>query len=232
MKLSKRLQQLDAMVAYGYDHIWDCCCDHGLLGAALVARRAAAKVHFVDVVPALMRQLSEKLAHFYPECSSLSASKHAQWQVHCMDVADLSLHSYSGKHLVIIAGVGGDLMAALVAAICERHAGMIIDFLVCPVHHQFTFRQQLIALNCQLRDEILVVENQRYYEILWVSTAANNVGMSINAVGSLLWQTHTPAQRKMARDYLATTLAHYQRMQLNGRVNVQPIIAAYQAITL
>ncbi|MDX2422429.1 MAG: SAM-dependent methyltransferase, partial [Amphritea sp.] len=48
MKLSKRLTQIEQLVAPGYTHIWDCCCDHGLLGAALLARHSDAQIHFVD----------------------------------------------------------------------------------------------------------------------------------------------------------------------------------------
>ncbi|HSC68256.1 MAG TPA: SAM-dependent methyltransferase, partial [Cellvibrio sp.] len=57
LKLGKRLQQIELMVTANYDHIWDCCCDHGLLGAALLARKAAPHIHFVDIVPELMRKL-------------------------------------------------------------------------------------------------------------------------------------------------------------------------------
>jgi tRNA (adenine22-N1)-methyltransferase len=220
------------MVAAGYSHIWDCCCDHGFLGAALLARGAAANIHFVDVVPELMRDLEAKLMRFYPAASALTTNTQTHWQVHCMDVAALPLRDYSGTHLVIIAGVGGDLMAELVAAICDRHAGLTLDFLLCPVHHHFSVRQALIARGFGLRNEVLMQENQRYYEILWVASANQTLRDAVAPAGSLLWQADTPEQLRLARDYLAKTLAHYQRMQLNGRVDVQPIIAAFQAIKI
>lgn len=59
MKLSKRLQQIDHMVKHGYDHIWDCCCDHGFLGASLLEREAAAHIHFVDIVPELINNVTK-----------------------------------------------------------------------------------------------------------------------------------------------------------------------------
>ncbi|HTG55937.1 MAG TPA: SAM-dependent methyltransferase, partial [Niabella sp.] len=64
----------------GYTHIWDCCCDHGLLGAALLSRQAAAHIHFVDIVPELMHELKNKLQRFFP-ADALTANKstNSQW---------------------------------------------------------------------------------------------------------------------------------------------------------
>jgi hypothetical protein len=59
LKLGKRLKQIESMVTSDYTHICDCCCDNGLLGAALVSRHAAPHIHFVDVVPELMRELGK-----------------------------------------------------------------------------------------------------------------------------------------------------------------------------
>jgi len=85
LRLGKRLKNIESMVIENYDHIWDCCCDHGLLGAALLARQAAPHIHFVDIVAELMNELEKKLNRFFPVDSG-SAS---QWQAHCMDVSAL-----------------------------------------------------------------------------------------------------------------------------------------------
>ena len=220
------------MVATGYDHIWDCCCDHGLLGAALLERQAAQQIHFVDIVPDLMHELKTKLAHFYPESSESTSS--VQWQVHCMDVSALPLQKHSRKHLVIIAGVGGDLMTELVSAIYQKNPAVDIDFLLCPVHHQFTLRQRLIELNFSLKTECLLEENHRFYEILFVSTAKdiNLPNAPIAAVGNLIWKSETPEQSKIAAAYLKKTLEHYKRTQRSRKTDVQHIVDAYSAITL
>jgi tRNA (adenine22-N1)-methyltransferase len=229
LKLGKRLKQIEAMVTANYDHIWDCCCDHGLLGAALLSRDAAPNVHFVDIVPDLMRQLENKLRHFYPQKST--SNIHSQWQVHCMDVSALPLQEFSGKHLVIIAGVGGDLVCEFIHAIHQKHSNAEIDFLLCPVHHQFTLRQQLIQLNFSLLTETLITENQRFYEILLVSNN-KNLAATINPVGNLIWQSNTPEQAKIVAAHLSKTLAHYKRMQLKAGSDVQHIIEAYSAVVI
>ena len=227
IKLGKRLREIAAMVTEHYDHIWDCCCDYGLLGVALLARQAAPYIHFVDQVPELMRELEYKLTQFYPA----TADSCADWQTHCIDVKTLPLHEFHGRHLVIIAGVGGDLMTELVRVIHQKNPALSIDFLLCPVHHQFTLRQQLIQLDFSLKNEILVTENQRFYEILLVSTT-NNPHAKIHPVGSLIWQSSTPQQSKIAADYLQKTLAHYNRIQLNPEAAIQHIIDAYSAVTV
>ncbi|WP_198595364.1 SAM-dependent methyltransferase, partial [Vibrio lentus] len=50
MKLSNRLQTLHSLVSNDYQHIWDCCCDHGFLGVQLLSDNKAPLIHFVDIV--------------------------------------------------------------------------------------------------------------------------------------------------------------------------------------
>jgi len=232
LKLGKRLKQIDAMAGSGYDHIWDCCCDHGLLGAALLARKAAPAIHFVDVVPEIMRQVENKLQRFYPQ-SSQSADD-SQWRVHCLDAAALPLQAFSGKHLIIIAGIGGELMAELINAIDEQHAATDMDFLLCPMRHPFALRQQLIERNFSLKTEVLVKENRRFYEILWVSSRPppKTPEQKIHPAGSLLWQATNAEQQNIVADYLHKTLNHYKRIQLNYPSQAQPMIEAYSAVRL
>ncbi|MFP2767877.1 tRNA (adenine(22)-N(1))-methyltransferase [Oceanisphaera sp. KMM 10153] len=236
MKIGKRLQNIEAMVEPGYTHIWDCCCDHGLLGAALLSRRAAPVIHFVDIVPSLMDELETRLRQFYPAMAPQAppSASLSTWQLHCIDVATLPLSLHDGKQLVIIAGVGGDLMVKLVSAIHKANPDADIDFLLCPVHHQYTLRQQLIRLNFHLQQERLLEENRRFYELLLVSTRANTHQRRtrVSAVGKQLWQARSPEQADTASRYLNQTLGHYQRMQQGQHAEVFHIIEAYQAITI
>ncbi|MFW2367733.1 MAG: tRNA (adenine(22)-N(1))-methyltransferase [Desulforhopalus sp.] len=228
MKLSKRLQQIESMVAPGYySHIWDCCCDHGLLGAALLSRQAAPCIHFVDIAPELMAELKGKLQRFYPNLSS-------NWKIHCMDVAALPIERYEGKNLIIVAGVGGDLTTDFVNAIFQNHSATSIDFLLCPVYHQFTLRQQLIQLDFNLKNEVLVEENQRFYEILLVSSPTNtdDFQSKISPVGELIWKADSPEQLKITVNYLNKTVDHFQRMQQGENAEIQHIIDAYRSVNI
>ncbi|GAA0811166.1 tRNA (adenine(22)-N(1))-methyltransferase TrmK [Colwellia asteriadis] len=225
MKLSKRLQQLDQMVTTPYQHIWDCCCDHGLLGMTLLARSAAPNIHFVDIVPELMLQLNSKLTQFFPHSTST-------WASHCIDVKKLPLMQYplaeSEKHLVIIAGVGGDLMTEFIEGICVNNPNLNIDFLLCPVHHQFSLRAKLITLNFSLLDEVLLEENQRFYEMLLVSSNATQ-GDKISPIGDKIWHSDSVEQRTVINNYLVKTLKHYQRIQQDHSAQAERAIEHYQA---
>ncbi len=226
LKLSKRLQAIEQMVTSQYDHIWDCCCDHGLLGSALLSRPEENTVHFVDIVPQLMAELENKLQRFYPN---------SMWKTHCLDVANLPLAHYQGKHLIIIAGIGGDLMIEFIEAIHNKYSNLEIDFILCPVHHQFSLRQTLIDLDFSLQNEVLIEENRRFYEILLLAMAKDE-SKKINPVGEIMWQSTSRQQSEIATRYLTKTLAHFQRIQQGfrqGKTNdVQHIIEAYRAVTL
>jgi len=243
-----------------YEHIWDCCCDHGLLGFALLSCQLSnqspsqlsnqspsqlsspknSTVHFVDIVPELMAELDQKLHRFCPD---------SPWKTHCIDVAKLPLSQYEGKHLVIIAGVGGDLMIEFIEAINQQHKNLNIDFILCPVHHQYALREKLINLDFSLKDEVLVEENRRFYEVLLVSSV-NDKSKKVTAVGDKIWQPlfandsstqpaeHSTEQGHIAKNYLEKTLKHYQRIEQgllqsssNNKVkSVQQIIDAYTKI--
>ncbi|WP_419833124.1 tRNA (adenine(22)-N(1))-methyltransferase [Endozoicomonas atrinae] len=224
LKLSKRLKQIDSMVKPGYTHIWDCCCDHGFLGAALLSRQAAECIHFVDIVPELMTELDRKLERFFPHSASA-------WETHCLDVKALPLDQYQGRHLVIIAGVGGDLMVQFIHALVQQYPDHSIDFLLCPVYRQFMVRHQLIELNFSLKQEVLVEENQRFYEILLVSSVSDGQS-TISPFGDDIWKADTAGQAEVARRYLNKTIAHYQRIQRGSVDNVQPIIDGYQRVMI
>lgn len=222
MKLSHRLQKIEQMVRPGYTHIWDCCCDHGLLGAALLARQTGENVHFVDVVPELMNELEKKLHRFHKEST---------WATHCIDAAKIPLQQYSGSQLIIIAGVGGDLISQLVKEIYQKHPTLPVDFLLCPVHHQYSLRQQLVALNFSLKKEILIEDKNRFYEILLVSSK-NDKNKKITPTGEDIWKYHSENQSKISKNYLQKKMSHYQRIQ-KGRVEyVENIIEDYSKIEL
>jgi tRNA (adenine22-N1)-methyltransferase len=232
LKLGKRLSHIEALVTEHYEHVWDCCCDHGLLGAALLIREAASVIHFVDIVPELIQQVHSKLVRFFPENSQLSFS--SRWETHCINASELPIKDFNGKHLVIVAGIGGELMATIVANIYRRHSSTEIDFLLCPINEPYALRKNLIQLNFSLKNEILMVENKRFYEILLVSSAQkiDNFNLAISSVGSLIWQASSDEQAKNVAAYLTNTLAHFRRMLSNPNAGAQSIIDDYSSVVI
>ncbi|MDN3616326.1 tRNA (adenine(22)-N(1))-methyltransferase TrmK [Vibrio gallaecicus] len=229
MKLSKRLQTIESLVGDEYTHIWDCCCDHGFLGTHLLTANKAPTIHFIDIVPQLMDELEIKLARYFPK----SEATESTWEVHCGDVVDIAFDQYEGKHLVIIAGVGGDLTQHFIESIHAQYLTLALDFLICPVHQQFELRQQLQQLNFQMKDECLLEENRRFYEIMLLSNQPQQQpSQKVHPVGEKIWQADTELQLKTALNYRSKTLQHYQRLQLGKQNQVEHIIEAYKAIQL
>ena len=229
MKLSKRLTQIEALIGHDYTHIWDTCCDHGFLGTHLIAQQRAAHVHLVDIVPELISPLDDKLKALF------SNAHNSKWQTHCIDVSELPLQHYEGKHLVIIAGIGGDLMIQCLKKLLSNHPTADIDFILCPIRQLYSLRQQLIAFEMRLKQEVLVKENNQYYEILYVSrqktsTTKESLLSDITPAGREIWQAENEEQTKVIEEYREITLQHYKRM-LRGANNpaLNEIIQAYQA---
>lgn len=223
MKLSKRLQQLAQMVGADYDHIWDCCCDHGHLGLRLLAD-TNAQIHFVDIVPELITRLTEKLEQY---CSDQSE----RWHTYCMDMSELPLQHMQGRQLVIIAGVGGDLLIQLLDSLMQKNPELDVDFLLCPVYHQYAVRQKLNGLNFSLLDELLIKDKGRFYEALLVSSKSE-YQCPVSLVGEKIWQTSTAEQEGIAREYLAKTLSHYRRIAKDKSAATQTVIDCYSQIVI
>ncbi|SJL84184.1 tRNA (adenine(22)-N(1))-methyltransferase [Vibrio palustris] len=226
MKLSKRLSLIAQWAEQQtqqqpYDHIWDCCCDHGYLGTELLERIPTATIHFVDVVAHLIEDLTQRLRTHHTQSTK-------NWQTHCLDVADLPLAHYAGRHLVMIAGIGGDLMTTFIEEITRRHPNLEIDLIVCPIRHHYTVRRRLMHDDYRLLRESLIEENQRYYEVLSVSN--HQTAEPVHPIGYHIWHATEAQQQNVIQRYYDKTLAHYERLQRGGNKNIDKILAEYYAI--
>jgi tRNA (adenine22-N1)-methyltransferase len=214
MKLSTRLTTIcQAITADQFQHIWDCCCDHGLLGLQLMADHPNSQVHFVDVMPHLINEIESRLK---PLPSN-------NWTVHCIDAATLCLNNEK-SHLVIIAGVGGDLLLEMVQAIMGNHSELMkdnrVDFILCPVRKLNKVREGLDKLKLGLVSEQLVKDNNQFYEVIHVSNRSNK---NINLVGDQMWDSCN----QQHFEYRNNMIGHYQK-QPSDRAKY--LLALYQNI--
>lgn len=245
IKLSHRLQSISNLISKPYDHIWDCCCDHGHLGMQLLVEQKAPNIHFVDIVPNLMAELETTLEQYFSGCqpSTSKIAPKTQWHMHCMDVGQLPLSERGGQHLVVIAGVGGELTQTLIETIISNHTDLAFDFLLCPVHQLFELREYLGKGNFSMIDEKLIEENRRFYEILHVSYQPENPKnvsthlseYKVSPVGNKIWLGATEQDKRVIEQYKQRTLQHYQRiscgLEKQGKPNsVAHIIEHYQAV--
>jgi len=213
--LSARLSTIDKLIGQDYHHIWDCCCDHGYLGRHLLMRNAAPDIHLVDIVPDIMSKLTEVMAK-QPVGKS-------QYHLYCQDVASLPLDNYpvTDKHIIIIAGVGGDLTLQFVKQLVSDNPNKTLEFILCPLRQQFHLRQQLATCGLKLIDEQLVKDDKLFYEVIHLTTGK---GEPIVGIGSKLWQQ--PNQWHLP--HLEIMLAHFKRMANNPLNDVSAAITDYQ----
>jgi len=228
LKLSLRLQALVDIIDRQYDEIWDCCCDHGYLGMQLLENSAAPMIHFVECVPELVTQLQMQL-----EKQFAKANPSIGWKTHLADAGTMQL-KVGGKHLLIIAGVGGELVAELVKELTNNNPTADFDFLLCPIQHNYFLRKRLQQLGFKLISEKLIKEQQRFYEILYVSQDAVNEAIKgnrvsskaieISSAGSVMWDWSQEAHR----EYLQIKLKHCEKKARNSADSDE--LAAYQQL--
>jgi tRNA (adenine22-N1)-methyltransferase len=215
MKLSTRLTALCQTIPDNtYQHIWDCCCDHGYLGQQLMTEHPQSKIHFVDVIPHLIEEVKKRLINV-PD---------GNWLTHYEDAAKITLET-AQNNLVIIAGVGGDLLMEMVEAIYTRHASLFdnnrLDFLLCPVRQLHKVREGLNQLNLGLISEKIIQDNHQFYEVIQVSNQSNK---PVSMVGSEMWDL----SNKEHVAYRDTMIQHYEK-QPNAQAKI--LLKQYKGIT-
>lgn len=215
IKLGRRLRNIEKLIEPNYSTIWDCCCDHGLLGMALLERKAADQVVFIDVLENQMSQLKQRLVDFFPRDDFC-------WQVICDDMNNIVVPQMESQ-LFVIAGVGGDKTIEFVNSLCESSNHTNFDLIVCSVHGNYQVRQALIDKGFFLVNERIVMENNRYYEIIYVSTRCKQ---PITLTGSSMWDWNNP----MHVNYWQKTMTHFRKKAKTNPEDYQNILRAYERL--
>lgn len=248
MKLSHRLAELQFIVLTAqekspYDHIWDCCCDHGYLGISLLnalrSNKSGSKtsqIHFVDIVSHLIEQLNESLSAYALDPSKTDLSS-TPWHTHCLDTRDIPLNQHQGKHLVIIAGVGGVQTQEFIQQLCNNNPNQAFDVLLCPVHQLYPLRSTLNTQGFGLIEEHLIKENKRYYEVIYASHPYDAAAKTnITLTGDKIWQSNSKEEEIITKEYLHKLIQHYQKMlkgklpDSNEHTEIQHILRDYQRL--
>ncbi|MFT6908310.1 MAG: tRNA (adenine22-N1)-methyltransferase [Oleiphilaceae bacterium] len=210
--LGKRLsciatQICDTHMTKPFDQIWDCCCDHGYLGIAMLKRFSAQtsqrpQINFIDKVPHITKQLQDKLTQ----------ESYQNYQVLTLDAGHLELAKNQG-HCIVLAGVTSTGMLKLLETLLSKHPQQNLDFILCPTRGQHKLRQYLIKQDMHLIQETYIEENGRHYEVLHVRHQADQSqdaypysNKRVSSIGEF-WQTANLEHL----DYLENRITHYQQ---------------------
>ena len=201
-----------------YHSIWDCCCDHGYLGIKLLHKHLCQHLHFNDLVPHLIEDVQRRLQEYPDDFFRTQITAAAG------DAGALKLNP-DHRHLVIIAGVGGEQMANILASLLPQHPTQTIDFLFCPATTQFDLRSALNASSFELLHESLISERNRDYEVIHARWNGDANAKIVSLTGEL-WQADNPIHRR----HLIKLMKHYQRRtQGDGQKEAQRVLGIYQA---
>jgi tRNA (adenine22-N1)-methyltransferase len=216
LKSKLRLKALNMMLMQRYSLIWDCCCDHGLLGMSMLQKHQAEKVIFVDILAHQMNTLETKLTKYFP-------LNQFDWEVRCQDVKTVIVPDVAPQ-LFIIAGVGAFQTIEFIKSLYASAQGVEFDLLVCTVHGSHAVRQALIRLGFKLKSERIIVENNRFYEGLYVSTVGDE---RIVSTGNTMWNWSDPLHQK----YWEKLINHYTKKAATDPDQFQPVLAQYTSLT-
>ena len=159
-----------------YPYIWDCCCDHGYLGIKILSHDLCEKLVFVDQLPHIIEHLTDRIAPY-------STGKH---ELITADAGDLVFDSQN-RHLVILAGVGGECIIEIVSEIESNHPDVQIDYIFCPSSKQSILREYLSSQSMGLLFESIVCEKKRCYEIIYVQGKAEIGSLPAVSLTCDLW---------------------------------------------
>jgi len=205
------------MIEKSYELIWDCCCDHGLLGMTLLKRQASDRVVFVDILEKQMLELEQKLTRFFPKDDY-------DWQVKCQDMKKIAIPKKESQ-LFIIAGVGSDKTIEFFKSLCETKDRLDFDLIVCSVHGNYHVRKALRSQGFFLIQEEIVKENNRFYEIIYASP---NAEQTISSTGNTMWDRDNLEHV----DYWQKTVEHYRKKAKTNPHVYQPILSDYEQLPI
>ncbi|MDH5485444.1 MAG: tRNA (adenine(22)-N(1))-methyltransferase TrmK, partial [Gammaproteobacteria bacterium] len=109
----------------------------------------------------IIEQLAAKLAPF-------STGKHA---LVTADVGEIYFDA-GQRHLVILAGVGGERTVHIVSAIRRNNPHVVIDYIFCPSTSQHALRDYLAVQGLAITSDTVACEKRRHYEIMYVAASA------------------------------------------------------------
>lgn len=190
-----------------YPCIWDCCCDHGYLGIKIMHDKLCKKLVFVDQVAHIIDQLRSRLAPF-------SKSKHSicNHELITSDAGDICFDPQQ-RHLVILAGVGGERTVEIIRKIERNHKGICIDYIFCPSTSQNALREYLDAEDFGMAHESLVYEKKRFYEVLYVQRKTYTIDLPSVSLSCDIWNSDNPDQQR----YLQKIKRHQYKKQSGSK---------------
>ena len=198
-KLGKRLKHIFDLIGDEYEECWDTCCDHGMLGLALLEYKKVKKVYFVDRVTSIIKNLDRKL-------KSISELEPDSYDVCLLDAKNIKITST--KNIICICGVGGNVAIDIIEGLSTNNNLNDYDILVSVNYHIYELRNYLSINSFKSVKEYFFYDGRWPYEVLIVS---KNRGDILDDVGVELFKNETEDNKK----YINSKIEHYKKKSLS-----------------
>lgn len=138
-----------------YQKVWDLCCDHGKIGHEIYQLGNCQKIEFVDCVQRIVLGLQNKLQENDNYTFTLKDAREVK--IECSD------------NLVIIAGVGGELVCEILESLKRNSYTHYFDIIISTNNSIHKVKDYLLNNNFKLIKIVVVNEGGFTYEILKLS---------------------------------------------------------------
>lgn len=175
LKNSKRIESILKLVPSSNDVLWDLCCDHGNIGLSASKHHQQMNIKFVDQVQSIIDKLNNRLVEI----------KDNRLSTIC-ESATLVNYNNDLKNTFLIAGVGGDLTIKILKQILSTNNTVKNTFIISPHNNISNVREYLVSSGLKLETEILVEDNNQFYEMIVLNNSSAKVPTKF---GHEIWKT-------------------------------------------
>ena len=167
--------------------IYDIGCDHGKLGRSFLDEPMVSSIHLVDPSIEVIKNLKDS---YITEQDFKITIEHKSGQ-------DLVLRPE--KKLILIAGMGGKEIGSILTHLLPQLT-VDDDVIISPHRDILPLRESLALSTFYLKDESVVLDEGRFYQVICLSLSGN---VKVHSYGTKIWGGET------GRGYREHQLLHF-----------------------
>jgi tRNA (adenine22-N1)-methyltransferase len=193
--LGPRLLHLSSFYTHEQE-IWDIGCDHGYLGLSFLCLETVSSVYLVDPSKKVIDQLINKLKDSYitiPNKIKVLNQKGQYLEI-----------SKNIKKIIFIAGMGGKEIIDILDHM-KPQLSVEDSVIISPHKNILELRKYLLESEFRLKDESVISESGRFYQVLCLSLFSGHP--KVSAFGEKLW---SGSLGNSYRDYILSTFSSHQ----------------------
>lgn len=158
-------------------HVWDIGCDHGDLGLSFLNEPLVKEINLVDPSPSVIKSLQHKIKDSYI----------TQKEINVINKKGQEIEIKSNKNLIFIAGMGGKEIGQIISSLISQidHSSKIV---ISPHKNILELRSVLYSVSVSLVEEILVLENHQFYQVLVLKPDHLDDRRRVSPFGEDIWR--------------------------------------------